>query len=370
MWGADVVEVPRGDRSFKPKHEGDPASRPISTAASRAARASRPTGTRSRFAVRSRPGPSSACSAAAWTPSWPRRRSRSRAATRCRPGASSSPRPTRRRPTALDEAGEDAGIWFERGIGAKPARTLVTRAPKIGVLVNSATPETSTTTRPIFEGLEAVFGPDVSFVSTVNGPNSLQNAATDPLAGIDVLYNTGTAYPRGDERDPGEGAADRVLRPRRRLHRHGPVGDELHVHDRRGLVDAFTRGIDDAGGGIALWDNVGGAASPLTGAYPARDTLFLPSSMTYFSAIPTGAAVDGRYLGSTADTVRRGPLARPRRRRRPGAPMIVHGSDDGEQPLPGLRDRSVLAHGRRAGVDAHRAGRPLVEPDGRLAHLS
>ena len=77
-----------------------------------------------------------------------------------------------------------------------------------------------------------------------------------------------------------------------------------------GLVDTFTRGIDDAGGGIALWDNVGGAASPLTGAYPSRDTLFLPSSMTYFSAIPTGAAVDGRYPRLDRRPVRLGSLAR------------------------------------------------------------
>ncbi len=225
---------------------------------------------------------------------------------------------------ALDDAGEEAGIEFERGVGAKPARTLVTKAPKIGVLVNSATPETSTTTRPIFEGLEAVFGPDVSFVSTVTGPNSLQNAAADPLAGIDVLYNTGTAYP---------GAASTQARARLTAFfargggyiGTGQSATNFTFMTAGGLVDAFTRGIDDAGGGISLWDNVGGTASPLTGAYPARDTLFLPSSMTYFSAIPTGAVVDGRHVASTSSMFVAG-LWRDRDPLVAGAPMIVHGT--------------------------------------------
>jgi hypothetical protein len=67
-----------------------------------------------------------------------------------------------------------------------------------------------------------------------------------------------------------------------------------------GLVTTpLTQGSDSAGGGLALWDNVGGLASPVTGAYPARDYLYLPSSITYFSAVPADAVVDGRYLPDT-----------------------------------------------------------------------
>ena len=225
---------------------------------------------------------------------------------------------------ALDEAGEAAGITFRRGIDSKPPSTLVTRVPKVGVLVNSATPETSTTTRPIFEGLEAVFGSDVSFVSTVTGPNSLQNAATDPLAGIDVLYNTGTAYPAATSANARARLTAFFARGGGYIGT-GQSATNFTFMTAAGLVDTFTRGIDDAGGGIALWDNVGGAASPLTGAYPARDTLFLPSSMTYFSAIPTGAAVDGRYIGSTGDLFVSG-LWLDRDAAVAGAPMIVHGA--------------------------------------------
>jgi hypothetical protein len=227
---------------------------------------------------------------------------------------------------ALNAAGDAAGIWFERGTGAKPARTAVARAPKIGVLVNSATPETSTTTRPIFEGLEAVFGSDVVWISTINGANSLQNSATDPLADVDVLYNTGTSYPT---------TAPTQAQARSRLAAFfargggyigtGQSNTNFSFLTGGGLVNAFNRASDDAGGGIALWDNVGGAASPLTGAYPARDTLFLPSIVTYFSATPPGAAVDGRYLGSTTDTFVAG-LWLNRDAAVQSAPMIVHGN--------------------------------------------
>jgi hypothetical protein len=54
------------------------------------------------------------------------------------------------------------------------------------------------------------------------------------------------------------------------------------------------------GGGIANW-TTGGIQGPGTGGYPAQDFLYLPSSITYFSAVPAGAIVDGRYLGSRDD---------------------------------------------------------------------
>ena len=70
----------------------------------------------------------------------------------------------------------------------------------------------------------------------------------------------------------------------------------------------FTQGSAAAGGGTAIWANTAGADSPLTGAFPARDYLYLPSNVTYFSAIPTGASVDGQYLATMADAANpRGP---------------------------------------------------------------
>ena len=71
----------------------------------------------------------------------------------------------------------------------------------------------------------------------------------------------------------------------------------------------FTSANAGAGGGTGIWSNVGGAASPLTGAFPATDFFFLPSNVTYFNAIPTDAVVDGRYLPDMVNSNPRGPSA-------------------------------------------------------------
>ena len=86
----------------------------------------------------------------------------------------------------------------------------------------------------------------------------------------------------------------------------------------------LTQGSDGAGGGIALWDNVG-ASGPLTGGYPATDNLYLPANVTWFSSLPTGATVDGRYLPSVGSTFIAG-LWRDRDRKAASAPIIVHGT--------------------------------------------
>jgi hypothetical protein len=98
----------------------------------------------------------------------------------------------------------------------------------------------------------------------------------------------------------------------------------------------FTQGSATAGGGIARWTNTGGAASPVTGAYPATDFWYLPSNVTYFSALPTGVEIDGRYpSGASASPT--GPtelfvagLWRSRDSATSvaavGAPVVVHGN--------------------------------------------
>lgn len=69
----------------------------------------------------------------------------------------------------------------------------------------------------------------------------------------------------------------------------------------------FTSANAAAGGGTGIWSNVGGAASPLTGAFPATDFFFLPSNITYFNSIPTDAVADGRYLPDMVNANPRGP---------------------------------------------------------------
>jgi hypothetical protein len=225
---------------------------------------------------------------------------------------------------ALNATGSAAGIYFERGLGPKPARTELEEAPKIAILVNTGNPRESDTSW----SLRQIFGPDVGFVSTTFGGNSLQNAATDPLAGFDVIYNAGQLYPTG---------GNATARSRLRAFFQGGGGYIATSQSANNFAflngaqpalvrGALTEGTDTAGGGIARWANVG-ASSPLTGGYAAIDNLYLPSTITWFSRIPTGATVDGRYLGSTTDMFVAG-LWRDRDPKAASAPIVVHGTTE------------------------------------------
>jgi Zinc carboxypeptidase len=220
----------------------------------------------------------------------------------------------------LEAAAKAAGVFFERGLGLPPAGTQLDEAPRIAILVDSGSPVESDTSW----SLRQIFGPDVGFVSTTSGSSSLQNAATDPLESFDVIYNAGQTYPQGNT------ARDRL---RAFFERGGGyIATSQSASNFAFLAGAhpalikgnLTQGSDAAGGGIALWANVG-AGSPLTGGYPAIDNLYLPSNVTWFASLPTGAAVDGRYLPSVDSTFVAG-LWRDRDRKAAGAPIIVHGT--------------------------------------------
>ena len=86
----------------------------------------------------------------------------------------------------------------------------------------------------------------------------------------------------------------------------------------------LVQGSDIAGGGIALWSNVG-ANGPLTGGYAATDNLYLPSNVLWFSTVPSGATVDGRYLSSTTDLFLAG-LWQQRDPKAANAAIVVHGT--------------------------------------------
>ena len=309
---------------------------------------------------------------------------------------------------ALTAAGLEAGVWFERVLtAAKPPTTQVDEAPKIAVLVNSASPAINDT----LHSLQRIFGSDARFISTISGTGSLQNAPTNPLDGIDVIYNTGQNYPASVNiaaapagatqsgstatiqttaghnlavgstvtiagvaeggyngtfavtavpaanrfsYEPGTsglaasgGGSVTYTGARDRLAAFfadgggyigtGVSGTNFTFLTNGGLTSGtFTQGSAAAGGGIARWTNTGGAASPVTGAYPATDFWYLPSNVTYFSALPTGAVVDGRYpSGASASPT--GPtelfvagLWRSRdsapSMAAVGAPVVVHGN--------------------------------------------
>ncbi len=231
---------------------------------------------------------------------------------------------------ALRTAGQQAGVWFERGKGPMPSTTDVTEAPRVGVLVNSANPLRNDT----FNSLERIFGPDgVEFVSVTLGGGSLQQAPTDPLEDVDVIYNLGQNYPS---------AANAVARERLDAffaRGGGYIGTSVSgtnfafLTNAGLLTSALSQGSDTgADGGIAIWTNAGG---PLAGAYPSQDYLFLDNNITYFSATPADATIDGRYLSSTDDLFVAG-LWRNRSPAVADAPMAVHGTTTADGRYAGL----------------------------------
>jgi hypothetical protein len=207
-----------------------------------------------------------------------------------------------------------------------PAETTqLGEAPKVAVLAGG------TGRNDTLWSLEQIFGTDVEIVTM----SSIQGSGTDPLEDFDVIYNAGQAYPS----EPRNGLA------RDRLSAFfdrggGYIGTSQSANNfgflnASGLLTSpLVQGSDAAGGGIAMWSN-DGAAGPLTGGFPAQDFLYLPSNITYFSAVPTEASVDGRYLDSPDDLFLAG-LWRDRDAGVANAPTIVHGTTTAESRFLGL----------------------------------
>ncbi len=328
LWGADVAEVPRGDASFNPKtapvHTVNALQGGVRGGGRSDWYAVTLKGTAEVRAVLDllRDGLDGEVAEAAFT------------------SASGGPMPAgslifpndAATVAALDAAGKAAGIYFERNLGAKPPTTQLDEAPRVAILVNTATPTESDTSW----SLRQIFGPDVGFVSTVEGANSLQNAATDPLADYDVIYNTGQTYP---------GLANATARNRLNdfFERGGGYIATslaatnftfLSTTDPPLVTGTLTQGSDEADGGIARWNNLG-AGGPLTGGFTSTDNLYLPSTVTWFSSTPEGATVDGRYLGSV-NTLFIAGLWRDRNTAAENAPMIVHGTTTVDSRYLGL----------------------------------
>ena len=228
---------------------------------------------------------------------------------------------------ALDAAGIAAGVVFERVLEEnEPTNTTqLDEAPRVAMLAGGSGRNDT------LWSLEQIFGTDVEVVTM----GSILNSDTDPLESFDVIYNAGQAYPSEPQSDV---ARDRLSAFFDRG--GGYIGTSQSANNFGFLNDAglltspLAQGSDAAGGGIAVWSNEG-AAGPLTGGFPAQDFLYLPSNITYFSAVPDDATVDGRYLTNTDDLFLAG-LWRDRAGAVADAPMIVHGTTTAESRYLGL----------------------------------
>ena len=258
---------------------------------------------------------------------------------------------------ALEAAGAAAGIVFERNVAVvKPATTKLSEAPRVAILANANAAGVIGNT-DASTSLRTIFGPNAQLVSLLGGPNSIQNAATDPLLNFDVIYNTGQGYPA---------VANTTARARLNAF-FARGGGYLTLNNTNALTfltasapvlvpGTFTQTSTAAFGGTGIWSNVGGAASPLTGAFPATDFFYLPSNVTYFNAIPPTTVVDGRYLPDMVDADVNGPsagwVAGLWRNRTSAAsvatnnaPVIVHGDTTALNPANGNAPSRYFAIG-------------------------
>jgi Zinc carboxypeptidase len=179
---------------------------------------------------------------------------------------------------ALDATGKDVGVRFSRVNGPAPALDAIDRAPRIAVL-------TAAVNQDVWSLRDLGFTADPISTATLN------TAPTDPLTDYDVIFNTG-AYPS---------AANPVARTRLQAFfargggyiGAGANGGNFLVTGTQ--ISGFTAATRTGNGrsGIIYWNNEGGAASPIVGAYSAQDTAIVDPP-TWFTAVPATMTVDGR----------------------------------------------------------------------------
>ena len=171
---------------------------------------------------------------------------------------------------------------------------------------------------------------NLGFTADPVGTTAL-NGASDPLANYDVIFSTAN-YPANTP-------ANAIARARLTAffaagggYLGGGAGGAQFITNG-GLVTGLTAGTRAGNGrsGIVFWDNTGGTASPITGAYPSRDTAIVDPP-TWFTGVPAGWSIDANL------------------------------------PIAGLLRRRALADRRRVGVGARGADdRARHEHDGRDA---
>jgi hypothetical protein len=180
----------------------------------------------------------------------------------------------------LASLGRANDVWFHRVGASAPATEPIDRKPRILVL-------TGALNQDVWVLQNLGFTP--AFMSAAQ----LNAAAEDPLPNYDVIWNTGV-YPS---------AANAVARARLQAFfaaGGGYIGAGVNGANFltagmlvSGLTPAALQ-TGDGHSGIVYWDNVGGTASPITGALPSQDTAIMDPP-TWFTSVPATMSVDGRF---------------------------------------------------------------------------
>jgi len=192
----------------------------------------------------------------------------------------------------LAEAGRESGLVFRRLHGAAPPLEPFDAVPRFRVITGAngvgVTDQSTWVLR------------ELGFVADPITLQQIQEAATDPLAGYDVVYNAAVNWPT---------QANRAV-ARERLTAFfaaggGYVGGQANGANflaNAGQVAGLEADNDSGGGsgysGILFWDNAGGEDSVITGVYPSRDTL-IADPPTWLTSVPDTFSVDARLPESS-----------------------------------------------------------------------
>ena len=210
----------------------------------------------------------------------------------------------------LDRVGKDNGLRFGVAGATLPAREPRTSVPRIAVLTGGLTQEIW-----VLRNLGFTADP----VATGNTSALNTPSAPDPLAGYDVIYNQ-AGWPAG--------ATARARLTSFFANHGGYVGagtNGTSFLTAAGQVSGLTAASRSGNGrsGIVYWDNVGGASSPIVGAYPPRDTAIMDPP-TWLTAVPASLQIDAR-LPSSGFFAAGLWLLDAQSASAPGAPLVVHG---------------------------------------------
>jgi hypothetical protein len=248
----------------------------------------------------------------------------------------------------LRAAGREAGLWFEPVSGLLPQREPIERVPRIACLCSALESW----------ALDARLGFSVEQLAN----EDVGSGSTDPLTGYDVIYNTNQEYPADDPEDtPEELLVKATARERYAAffaRGGGYVGARIDgaefvapetgasqlagleaewqgkasqagkaTENEEQLLESFGRAVPAVQfdvSGIIDWDNEAGEQSPITGAYPARDTALVEDPV-WFTDVPADMTVDGRLPASGYLASGHWPNPDPSAG---GSPIIVHGPNE------------------------------------------
>ena len=237
----------------------------------------------------------------------------------------------------IRRAGRDAGVWFEPAAGFLPDREAIERVPRIACLCSALENW----------ALEQRLG----FSADQYTNNTINTAPSDPLVNYDVIYNTSQSYPADTPANanvraryaaffergggyvgaringanfvaPETGGAQLAGLQAEWQGRRSQAGKA--TEDVESLLESFGRVtpvLQEDVSGIIYWDNEGGESSPITGAYPDRDTALVEDPV-WFTDVPDDVSVDGRLPASDFLASGHWPNPDPSAG---GSPVIAHG---------------------------------------------